>query len=257
MRYIDTHCHLNHESFSDDLEQVIERALSVGVEYFIIPGWDLESSKKALKLAERTPQFFAAVGFHPTEWLKADQKSVEEISQLALNPNVVAIGEIGLDFHHDPEHFEQQSELLFKMFSIAENVNKPVLIHSRESISELLVLLQKWKPNNWSGIIHSYEGDLEMANKLIHMGFKLGVGGPLTYKNSNLKHTVFSMIPIDAIVLETDSPYLPPIPFRGKRNEPEYLEKVGNKLLELRPLDQQVLLDCIFQNSYKMFNKGN
>lgn len=257
MPYFDTHCHLNHESFSDDLEQVTARALSGGVEYLLIPGWDLESSRKAIELAEQNPHFLAAVGIHPTEWQKADQLSVEKISQLALKPNVVAIGEIGLDFHHDPEHIEQQSELLFKMFSIAEDVNKPVLIHSRESISELLVLLQKWKINNWSGVIHSYEGDLESAQVLLEMGFKLGVGGPLTYKNSKLKHEVFSSIPLDSIVLETDSPYLPPIPFRGERNEPGYLEKVGNKLLELRPLDQQVLLDCIFQNSYKMFIKGN
>jgi TatD DNase family protein len=255
--YFDTHCHLNHDSFLVDFEQVISRALLVGVEYFLIPGWDLESSKVAVKLAESNSHFLAAVGFHPTEWQKADQKSVEEISQLALNPNVVAIGEIGLDFHHDTEHIEQQSELLFKMFSIAENVNKPVLIHSRESISELLVLLQKWKNNNWSGIIHSYEGDLETAQILIGMGFKLGVGGPLTYKNSKLKHEVFSSIPLNSIVLETDSPYLPPVPFRGERNEPGYLEKVGIKLIELRPLDQKVLLESIFQNSYKMFNKGN
>lgn len=253
MAYFDTHCHLNHESFSGDLEQVISDAGLVGVNYFVVPGWDTESSKKAVELSTKYPNIFAAVGIHPTDWQKADDQAIEEISKLALDPHVVAIGEIGLDFHHDPEHKEEQSELLFKMLNISEDVHKPVLIHSRESIDTLKVLLSKRKICNRPGILHAFEGNLSQAQEFIEMGFLLGVGGPLTYKNSKDKQEVFTKIPAESIVLETDAPYLPPTPFRGKRNVPAYLPLVGTKLAELRIPETKNILGCVFQNSYKMF----
>lgn len=257
MPYFDTHCHLNHESFSGDLEQVISNALKVGVNYILVPGWDVESSKKAVELSNKYSNIFAAVGIHPTEWQKADDQAIEEISRLALDPHVVAIGEIGLDFHHDPDHKDEQSELLFKMLSISEFVHKPVIIHSRASIDSLVVLLSKRKMGTQPGILHAFEGNLSQALRFIDMGFLLGVGGPLTYKNSFEKQEVFANIPADSIVLETDAPYLPPVPFRGKRNEPAHLPLVGSKLSELRNQDTQNILDCVFQNSYKMFLEEN
>jgi TatD DNase family protein len=252
--YFDTHCHLNHESFREDFEQVIERASEAGVKTILIPGWDVESSKLAVELSEKYPQILAAVGIHPTEWQKADEKAIETINQLALHPRVVAIGEIGLDFHHDPEHQKEQGELLLKMFSIADEVKKPVILHSRESIDKLLVLLQEWKTRSKIGIVHAFEGNLDQANILIELGFMLGVGGPLTYKNSMNKKVVFANVSSQSIVLETDAPYLPPVPHRGDRNEPSFLPIVGETLAQLRNEDKLQLLDSVYLNSNKMFS---
>jgi len=251
--YFDTHCHLNHESFKVDLDQIIERAQNYGVEYFVVPGWDVESSKRAIELSEKYPHILAAVGIHPTEWQKADQQAIEIINQLALHPRVVAIGEIGLDFHHDSEHKQEQGELLHKMLSIANQVNKPVLLHSRDSIQELISRLKEWKTGKGIGVLHSFEGDLEQAGILIEMGFLLGVGGPLTYKNSINKKNVFLNVPINSIVFETDAPYLPPVPHRGDRNEPAYLPLVGEELVRIRNMEYPLLLDSVYLNSTKMF----
>jgi TatD DNase family protein len=251
--YFDTHCHLNHEAFQNDLDQVIEKALKCGVKYFVVPGWDVESSKRAIELSEKYPQILAAVGIHPTDWQKADEQSIETINQLALHPRVAAIGEIGLDFHHDPEHIKEQGELLLNMLSIADKVNKPVLLHSRESIEEMVKRLKEWKTGSNTGILHSFEGNIDQANVLIKMGFRLGVGGPLTYNNSINKKFVFSKVPIESIVFETDAPYLPPVPHRGDRNEPSYLPLVGEELARIRNLEITQILDSVYINSTKMF----
>jgi TatD DNase family protein len=250
--YFDTHCHLNHESFIPDFAEVLARAEQSGIEMILVPGWDIESSQRAVNLAENYPQIVAAVGIHPTEWEKSNSDGLKQIENLALHPRVVAIGEVGLDFHHDPEHREEQSELFLKMVSIARHVNKPLSIHSRESIDDLLGLLIKTQAS-YQGVIHAYEGNLTQAKRFIDLGFMLGVGGPLTYKNAPLKKEVFSQVPLSSILLETDSPYLPPVPYRGQRNEPSYLPLVGEYLSSLRNQNKQQLLDEIYQNSYKMF----
>lgn len=251
--YFDTHCHLNHEAFTDDFDAVLQRAGEVGVKHILVPGWDVESSQKAVQLAERYPQILAAVGFHPEDWQKASIEAVKKIETLALHPRVVAIGEIGLDYHYDSDHKMEQTELLLKMLALADAVDKPVLIHSRESLDDLLGLIHAWKPRKNIGILHAFEGNLDQAREVIEMGFHLGVGGPLTYKNSSTKKAVFAEIHESAIVLETDAPYLPPTPFRGQRNEPAYLPLVGEQLALLRGKDPKELLGSIYQNSNKMF----
>lgn len=252
MTYFDTHCHLNHDLFHQDLEAVLQRANESDVNYFLVPGWNLTSSKAAISLAETHDQILAAVGIHPTEWQEANSEAIEEIQKLAQHPRVVAIGEVGLDFHHDPEHQKEQAELLNKMLSIAISVNKPVLIHSRESMNALIELLNQ-QTKHLSCIIHAFEGDLSQAKELINMGFILGVGGPLTYKNSETKQQVFREISDQSIVLETDAPYLPPIPYRGQRNEPSFLPLVAERLAILRNQNKMQLFEQIYQNSYKMF----
>ncbi len=252
MAYFDTHCHLNHELLTQDFAEVLSRAKESEVGIILVPGWDVESSRIAVELAEKYPQIYAAVGFHPTEWQKESPDSLKQIEELALHPSVVAIGEVGLDYHHAPDHKEEQSELFFKMVSLSNQVKKPMLIHSRESIADLFVLLNK-EHAKYRGVIHAYEGDLAQAKAFIDLGFVLGVGGPLTYKNSPLKEEVFRQIAEDSIFLETDAPYLPPVPYRGQRNEPSYLPLVGEFLCSLRGENKQQLLDKIYQNSYKMF----
>jgi TatD DNase family protein len=250
--YFDTHCHLNHELFAQDIDDVLVRAKQSNVKYILVPGWNVESSRKAVELAEKYPQIIAAVGIHPTDWQMGDQNSVKEIEELALHSRVAAIGEIGLDFHHDPEHKEEQSELLIKMLAIAKKAKKPVLIHSRESVEILIGLLSK-AGNQYCGVIHAFEGNLSQAKALIDLGFLLGAGGALTYKNSMIKKEVFSQVPDETILLETDAPYLPPVPHRGERNEPAYMTLTADYLCSLREKSSQLLLNQIYQNGYKMF----
>lgn len=253
MKYFDTHCHLNHESFNDDLDEVLTRAEASSISSIVVPGWDIASSKKAIELSEKHPVIFAAVGVHPTEWQNIKPGDIDEIEKLAHHSRIVAIGEIGLDFFHDASHKTEQRELLLKMFRVADQVKKPVILHSRESIETLIVLLNDWKTRNCPGVMHSFEGNLQQAQELIKLGFLLGIGGPLTYKNSATKKMVFGAIPEEAIVLETDAPYLPPVPHRGERNEPGLLPLVAEELVLLRNAEMVQLLEQIYQNSYKMF----
>jgi len=219
----------------------------------VVPGWDIDSSKKAILLAEKYPQIVAAVGIHPTEWQKGNLEAVEEIGAISLNHRVAAIGEIGLDFFHDPDHPEEQVKLFLKMLSIASQVNKPVLIHSRNAIEAVIKQLIITRNTKCTGVLHSFEGNLTQGKILTELGYHLGVGGPLTYKNSKEKIGVFSEISDRSILLETDAPYLPPVPHRGDRNEPGYLPLVADKLAALRNQDKSQLLNQIYQNSYKMF----
>lgn len=261
MQFFDTHCHLNHSSFQADLAAVIDSALKVGVQQIIVPGWNLESSYKAVELADKFPQLFAAVGIHPTEWRTASNSDIEEIQKLAQYKKVVAIGEIGLDYYHETDRQSEQKALLKAMLGIAKSIQKPVLIHSRASMPDLIKLINEWV-NKFSelnplkispGVFHAYEGDLSQAIELINRGFKLGVGGPITYKNAVLKKEVFSQIAESSILLETDAPYLSPAPNRGKRNEPAFISIVGSTLAKLRNQPEDEFLKRIQQNSYKMF----
>jgi TatD DNase family protein len=262
VRFFDTHCHLNHHAFEDDLNNVLERAADSGVAYILVPGWDLESSRKAIELAEKHSKIVAAVGIHPEELLKDHNQPLDEINILSQHPRVVAIGEIGLDFYHDPIQKMEQEELLKHMLEIAEITGKKVILHSRESIHEIKGLLIAWSNDLRAtgnplaacpGIFHSFEGSLQDAQELLPYGFKFGVGGPLTYKNSLQKKEVFSALPIDSICLETDAPYLAPSKHRGERNEPSFLPQVASHLADLRDQPVEGLSMQIFDNGYKMF----
>jgi TatD DNase family protein len=255
LRYFDTHCHLNHDSFVEDLSEVLQRADHSLVTNILVPGWNAESSQKAVRLAEEFPNLVAAVGIHPTECGENGslEKDTAEIEKLALHPKVVAIGEIGLDYYHDATYKREQSELLIQMLQIAEKVKKPVILHSRESMEDMLGLLLSRKERENPGILHAYEGNREQAMVLSKKGYSFGMGGQLTYKNSLLKHEVFQSIPVEQIVLETDAPYLTPVPYRGKRNEPAFLPSIGKCLSVLRNQPEEELLEQIYKNSYKIF----
>jgi TatD DNase family protein len=262
VRYFDTHCHLNHDSFQADLDAVLKRAIDSGIEYILVPGWDLGSSRKAIELAEKHSQIVAAVGIHPSEIVYGHEIPVNEIHKLASHPRVAAIGEIGLDYYHDPDHLAEQRALLKDMLAIAADVKKKVVLHSRESMQDMKALLLAWVGQlsvishpllSCPGILHSYEGNLPDAKDLLVHHFKFGVGGPLTYKNSQQKQTVFSSLPDTDICFETDSPYLSPDRHRGERNEPAYLTIVADRLANLRQQPRESIIEQIFQNGYKMF----
>ncbi len=250
---IDTHCHLTSEDFATDLDQVLQAAGDAGVGRIVIPGVDLESSRRAIELSQSHPLLFAAVGVQPEFSTGYSHEHFAEFEKLARMEKVVAIGEIGLDFHYPPVDAELQQSVMNEMLELAEKVRKPVLVHSRDAMGSVLSILADWinrldaaslsKLAAAPGIMHAFEGNLNQAEEAIRMGFALGVGGPVTYKNAVLKRNVFEAIGLQHLVLETDSPYLPPHPYRGERNEPAHLKEVALKLSEIlnQPLETVAL----------------
>lgn len=265
LRFIDTHCHLDFETFEKDRDEVIARALDVGIERIIIPAINLETSRKAIALAEKYPIFFAAVGIHPTD-LPAPGKEEEVISELAkfaAHKKVVAIGEIGLDYHWMKAKKTYQQFWLNLQLSLAASLRLPVILHNRESTGDLLPILRQWINNeilsdlqNRAGTLHSFSGTLEDAKEAIDSGFFIGFTGPVTYKNSTETQRVASTIPLDRILIETDSPFLSPIPKRGKRNEPQNVRYIAEKIAELRSIPLEALAQATSLNAKNLFKFG-
>jgi TatD DNase family protein len=241
---IDTHCHLTDPAFEQDLGQVIERAMAAGIEKIIIPSVNLETSRRAVELANKFPQLFAAIGVHPEECDSFSDQEAAQLEDLAREKKVVAIGEIGLDFHYPPFDESLQQLVLERMLSLAASVKKPVLLHSRDAMGILLERLNVWKQelsakgtlelNEAPGILHAFEGTPAQAQEAIALDFALGLGGPITYKNSIVKKQIAANTPLDHLVLETDSPYLPPHPYRGQRNEPAHILEIAEKVSQIK-----------------------
>lgn len=238
---IDTHCHLNLDLFSNDLAHVISRAKNAGITKIIIPGIDLETSKRAIQISEDYQEVYAAVGFHPNESAVLCQDDFAELNSLLNHPKVIALGEIGLDFYRHRISQEEQEFLLIRQLGIAAQKNLPVILHSRNSLTRIKTILQKWVSESrrsvdpiFMGIMHSFEGDYEEAMEFFEMGFLISLNGNITFKNAPTRHVLASELPLGMLVLETDSPFLTPTPYRGKRNEPSNLVFIAQRLAELK-----------------------
>jgi TatD DNase family protein len=247
----DTHCHLDFNKFDEDREALIQRAAGAGVTRILIPALDQESSRAAIKLAEAHAGIYAAVGFHPTDLDKFSEKAFEQVKELADHEKVVAIGEIGIDYWVKIlEERAFQIEALKRQLALAASVNKPVVIHMREEDDrwfgqasiDLLQILEEWhrglKAENHPlaekpGVLHSFSGNLETAQKAIAMNFYIGVTGPVTYKNAEEKRRIIQKLPLTRLLIETDAPFLTPVPHRGKRNEPAFVTYIADKIAEI------------------------
>ena len=254
MNFVDTHCHLNDEKFSDDLIEVIERAKSAGVNRIINFGDTLKSSAAVVELAEKFAGMFAGVGVHPEEIADFDKNSAEKIFELAKNKKVMAIGEIGLDYHweKDSEKRLLQQKIFIEQLEIARTLNLPVCIHEREAHGDALKIL-KSDGNNLRGVMHCYSGSLEMAQELWKMGWLTGFDGPLTFKNSAKLPEIVKAAPREMILIETDSPYLAPVPNRGKRNEPSFVVDVAKKIAELRGETLEEVASYTTENAERLY----
>jgi len=253
--FIDSHAHLFFEDFQKDLGDVLQRARDAGVERIVCPGTDLETSKKSVELAEQFDMVYAAVGFHPHDAKKAargdgtiNPSMLDEIDRLCTHPKVVAIGEIGLDYHYNYSPPDVQRLVFARQIELARMRELPIIIHTREAESDVLRIVQQridsgWK-NSRMGVFHCFPGDVAMAEKVIGWGFFISIPGPVTFPakptKPNLMVEVVTRIPAEHILLETDSPYLTPHPLRGKRNEPSYIPIIAGKIAELRncPVDE-------------------
>jgi TatD DNase family protein len=271
----DTHCHLDLDKFDEDRDTVIERAFATGVERILIPGLDLRSSLSAIQLAESHPQLYAAVGFHPTDLESFSEKVFDELRDLARHAKVVAVGEIGIDYYWVKEEEKRlsQREALKKQLTFAASVGKPVLIHMREENDawfgqasvDLLNILTEWQKElrtqnhplaEKPGVMHSFNGTLETAQKAMDLNFYIGITGPVTYKNAEEKRQIISQLPLERILIETDAPFLTPVPHRGKRNEPAFVAYIADKIAEIHKTTREQVAKITAANAERLFGWG-
>lgn len=268
---VDTHAHLNHDKFPDPFE-ALERAARAGVQYVIVPGWDLPSSEKAIELSEKYHNVCAAVGFHPHDASHADNPALEKIAAMSSHPKVVAIGEIGLDYHYKISPPEVQKRVFEAQIEIAKSEKLPVSIHNRESDADLMEILERQVERGWilprrfdyqinlqpRGVLHSFNSTFDMALKAIRLGFYLGISGMVTFgksKETELQKVVRTVEP-EHFLVETDSPYLTPVPYRGKTNEPSYIPQIVEKISGLQELTAEDIRRITSYNAYKLFSVG-
>lgn len=252
---IDSHCHINDELYKNNPKEYIKEAENAGVFQFLVVGFDKKSSELALKIANENKSCFAAVGIHPSDVKKAADGELKQIRDLALDNKVIAIGEIGLDYYWDKEEDikKQQREYFIKQIMIANELDLPISIHCRDAIEECLQILKE-NPVKKGGVMHCYAGSLEMSKEFIKLGFLLGLGGTVTFKNSVRPKEVAANIPSNSYVLETDAPYLTPHPFRGKENHSKYLYLVRDKIAEIRGIAPEQVDKESTDNFKRVFN---
>lgn len=248
----DTHIHLNDPAFEDNYPQLIEEALANGINKMLMVGYDLESSIKAVKLANNYPFIYAAIGLHPADQFKDYDSDLQELEKL-INDRVVAIGEIGLDYHYDPLDKERQKELFIKQLKLAKKYNLPIVIHSRDACNDTYEILKQNKDCFTKGIMHCYAYSTEAAREYKKLGFVFGIGGVVTYKNGKTCKEVVTNLDISDIVLETDAPYLTPVPFRGKINEPKYIKYVAQTVSELKEISLEKVEEITSKTACRLF----
>jgi TatD DNase family protein len=252
MQITDTHTHLYLEEFQADIEQVLERARAEGVTCFYLPNVDSSSIDDLLKLEEKHPECIAMMGLHPCyvkENVVDELKLVEE--WLRKRP-FAAVGEIGLDYYWDKTFVAEQKDAFRKQIGLALDLNLPIVIHSRDSMQDCIDIVREYQNGNLRGIFHCFGGTLEEAKQIMDLGFLMGIGGVVTYKKSGLAE-VLPSIPLEYLVLETDAPYLTPVPFRGKRNEPCYLKYVVAKMAEAMNISVEEIAMQTTLNAQKLF----
>jgi len=250
---IDSHCHLDSEKFELDLEQVIQRAQENGVLQFVTIGTDFQSSQQALTLSKRFPGIYASVGFHPHEVKNLNSERFLEVSRLTDHPNVVAIGETGLDYFYKHSSPEQQIRWFREHIRLARTQKLPLVIHSRDAKEETLLILEEEKAFEVGGVLHCFTGDQDMANRGMALGFYISFSGIVTFSKATEVQEVVRKTPMDKILIETDCPFLAPVPFRGKRNEPVYIRSVAKKIAELKKMTLEEISMATSNNSQKLF----
>lgn len=260
---VDTHCHLDFGSFDEDREEVIERARTSGIVRILNPGININSSKAAVELSEQYPEIYTAVGVHPNDGLSWNHETKAQLRQLAEHPKVVAIGEIGLDFYRDSTPKGLQAEIFTEQLGLAAELSLPVIIHSRDSIPEVLEILAAWclkleddqsPMTDRPGVLHSFSGDENQAKKTNQLNLLIGITGPVTFRNAQELQDLVIRLPLDRLLVETDAPFLSPHPRRGKRNEPANVSLVAEKVADLHHEAYNNVTNITTANAVKLFN---
>lgn len=251
---IDTHAHIDFEDLQKDLPKVLADAEEAGVDKIIIPGVEPSGFNNIISLIETHDNLYGAIGIHPSDAKQWNDESYELIKNLAKNPKVVAIGEIGLDYYWDKSFNDLQKEVLIKQISIAKELGKPVIIHDREAHGDTLQILKDTNAKEVGAVMHCFSGSPEFALECIKEGFYIALGGVVTFKNAKKPQEVAKEIPLDKLLLETDSPFLAPVPYRGKTNTPAYVKLVAEKIAELRGISLEEVEEATTKNAQALFN---
>jgi len=250
MNLVDTHAHLQLKHFEKDREEIIKRFESDGISFLINVGINVEDSKISVEFSKKYEKIFCSIGVHPHDCKDAPENYLEELEELAKNDKVVAIGEIGLDYFRNFSPKEIQQKVFTEQLLLAKELKLPVIIHIRDAYEDAYSILESFGPFEKGGVIHSFSADSDWALKFIKLGFYLGIGGPITYRNNKVLSDVVKMVGEENILTETDCPYLPPQPFRGKRNEPAYVKYVVEKINDIIGYD---VSDVLFKNAIELF----
>jgi TatD DNase family protein len=250
--YIDTHCHLHADEFNEDTARIIQRAIQNQVRCMITIGTDRTSSEKSLQLAEQYAVVYAAVGLHPNDLANVTEADLKQIEALAGQKKSVAIGEIGLDYYRQYTPKEKQHLFFRRQIQLARRLNKPVIIHNREAHQDLLSILIEEKAQEVGGVLHSFSGEQDFLEAVLKMNFYVSFTGAITYKNTGY-YKLIDRVPPEQILLETDSPYLAPVPFRGKRNEPSYIKYTAATIARIKNMAPEKLAEITTANAYSLF----
>ncbi|NTW71625.1 MAG: TatD family hydrolase [Eubacteriaceae bacterium] len=254
MKLIDTHAHMDDEKYEGKLDSMIKNYVEEGMVLIINPSYDKASCERTIVLTEKYPMIYGAIGMHPHDAKDADEEFFSYIIEKTRNEKIVAVGEIGLDYYYDYSPRDVQKAVFKRQMEIAQDANLPVIIHCRDSHHDTYELLKTFK-GKVKGVMHSYSGSWEMAKLYLDLGYYISFSGPITFKNSRKLPEVAANVPLDRIMIETDSPYLTPVPFRGKTNEPAYVQYVAQRVAQLKGISSEELVIKVIENTKALFTK--
>lgn len=257
---IDTHCHLDFESYDADRADVIERARSAGVDRILVPGIDIQSIEGMIALTETYPEMIAlALGVHPNSTNDWDEKMLKDLSTAISRTKVFSIGEIGLDYYWDKSPRTTQITAFQQQLVLAAEAELPVIIHNRDASEDVIAILEEWAPGlprslvGRAGVLHSFSGSHQVAQRALELGFYIGFTGPITFRNAEETRRIAAQVPLERILVETDGPFLTPHPYRGKRNEPAYIPLIVERLAALHDVDTLTMAQHTTANAQHLF----
>ena len=253
MNLFDSHCHLENGRFEDDLPEVMNRMKEAGVNRCILAGSDMETSEQIVTLAKAHENVYGVVGIHPHDAKTWTDDCADRIAEWVKEARIVGVGEIGLDYYYDHSPRDVQQEVFVKQLLLARELDQPAVFHVRDAHGDVLSILRAYRSELPAGVVHCYSGSVESAKILVGLGFYISFAGPVTFKNANTALDVIKYVPEDRMLIETDSPYLAPVPYRGKTNTPVYVAEVAKKIAEIKKKSFEEIAGITFENAKKVY----
>lgn len=250
---IDTHAHIDMDDYAADFDAMLERAVQNGVEKIIIPGVEPSTFDRIFTIVQKYPNVYGAVGVHPSEAKSFNEEAAVRMQELLKEDKILAVGEIGLDYYWDKSFNDLQKEVFARQIEIAKSAKKPIIVHDREAHLDSFNILKENKANEVGVVMHCFSGSAEFALQCVKEGFYIALGGVVTFKNAKKMKEVAQVVPIEKLLVETDSPYLTPEPYRGKRNEPSYVKLAVKEIAELRGVSEEEIAEATTENAKKLF----
>lgn len=251
--YFDTHAHLDDKQFRQDQDAMIRRAKEAGIQYIVNVGYNVPSARRTLELVKKYDFIYGAIGMHPHDAKDLNGESLQELKRIAKEPKIVAIGEIGLDYYWNHSPHDVQQRVFRRMIDFARELKKPIIIHDRDAHEDIFRIMKEEEARDVGGIFHCYSGSWTMAKEAVSMGFYISIAGPVTFHNARKTVEVVKEIPLEHLLIETDCPYLAPVPYRGKRNEPAYVVKVAEMIAEIKGVPLTDVALATLENGKKAF----